>query len=424
MLMSLFANQTPGVRGAVTLSAMASPSKRKRRLRASEWPLGFSVLATVTLGLTATTVLLFVLTHLVFGTWKPWSVAPKSTTVLDLAKISLGIVAGIGATQALVVAYRRQRHLETDDSSFVTRFGAAAEQIAGTESALRLAGVYAMAALADQWTEQRQQCINVLCAYMRISPRSDDPGETEVRRAIIDLISSRCRRPGPSGWQANHFNLAGAVISGPAFFRGAKFIGWMDLNGAEFLGDAVFSGCEWRHDARFRASVFNGKTRFAHAKFKKQAQFRGARFNYKVSFEHAEFDHHASFVRAEFIHAVRFGSARFRQGAHFTATLFHRVANFREAKFDGDAKFHESEFAEAAYFEKIDPGPTGVRLLVPAAFHHPESIEWGPLTAVWTPEWNRKGIPRKRKIPRAEMADGGEDPDFTLSEEAEAQSDP
>lgn len=418
-----FANRRPGGHALVTVSAMASPTKRKRRLRASDWPLGFSVVATVALGLTATVVLFFVLTHLVFGTWRPWNVAPRSTTVLDLAKLSLGIVAGIGATQALVVAYRRQRHLETDDSSFVARFGAAAEQIAGTEPALRLAGVYAMAALADQWISQRQQCINVLCAYMRIiPPHSDGSGEVEVRRAIIDLIADRCRTPGQSGWQANHFNLAGAVISTPAHFRNAKFIGSMDLSGAEFSDAAVFSGCEWHRVALFRACVFNGRTRFPHAKFRRDAQFDGARFNDRVSFVNAEFGNHVSFARAEFISVVRFTSAHFRQGARFTSTLFHRTASFREAKFDGDAKFHESEFAGPAYFELIDPGSGGAGLLAGGAFHYPKSVEWGPLTPALTRVRTSSGKPRKMKIPRAETAVGVEDP--ALSEETDAESDP
>jgi hypothetical protein len=82
---------------------------------------------------------------------------------------------------ALVLNYRRQRHLELDETGrrdqvrlYVERFGAAAAQLGGDQASVRLAGVYAMAALADEWEEQRQQCIDVLCGYLRL-PYAGDP---------------------------------------------------------------------------------------------------------------------------------------------------------------------------------------------------------------------------------------------------------
>lgn len=35
-------------------------------------------------------------------------------------------------------------------------------------------------ALADEWVEQRQQCVDVLCGYMRLPPRQIDEGEEQV----------------------------------------------------------------------------------------------------------------------------------------------------------------------------------------------------------------------------------------------------
>ncbi len=56
------------------------------------------------------------------------------------------------------------------------RFGAAAEQLGGDKpAAVRLAGVYAMAVLADDWEAKRQTCVDVLCAYLRM-PYKPDPG--------------------------------------------------------------------------------------------------------------------------------------------------------------------------------------------------------------------------------------------------------
>ena len=57
------------------------------------------------------------------------------------------------------------------------RFSTAAEQLGSDKpSAVRLAGVYAMAGLADDWAENRQTCVDVLCAYLRL-PYVPDPGE-------------------------------------------------------------------------------------------------------------------------------------------------------------------------------------------------------------------------------------------------------
>src|SRR6202050_1057565 len=55
------------------------------------------------------------------------------------------------------------------------RFATAAEQLGSDKPAVRLAGVYAMAGLADDWEENRQTCVDVLCAYLRL-PYEPNPG--------------------------------------------------------------------------------------------------------------------------------------------------------------------------------------------------------------------------------------------------------
>ena len=56
------------------------------------------------------------------------------------------------------------------------RFATAADQLDSGKPAVRLAGVYAMADLADDWAENRQTCVDVLCAYLRM-PYEPDPGQ-------------------------------------------------------------------------------------------------------------------------------------------------------------------------------------------------------------------------------------------------------
>src|SRR5215472_6927650 len=83
------------------------------------------------------------------------------------------------------------------------RFATAAGQLGSDKPpAVRLAGVYAMAGLADDWPENRQTCVDVLCAYLRM-PYEPDPGQDapapeqlafrasrEVRHTVIRVTSA------------------------------------------------------------------------------------------------------------------------------------------------------------------------------------------------------------------------------------------
>jgi hypothetical protein len=103
-----------------------------------------------------------------------------------------------------IYAYRKQRLAEADAHradaiQLAPRYTTAAEQLGHEKPPVRLAGVYAMARLADDWNDQRQTCIDVLCAYLRMPARADeknDPdakAEQEVRATIQRLIAARLR---------------------------------------------------------------------------------------------------------------------------------------------------------------------------------------------------------------------------------------
>src|ERR1700691_5090944 len=87
------------------------------------------------------------------------------------------------------------------------RFATAAEQLGDDKPpAVRLAGVYAMAGLADDWEANRQTCVDVLCAYLRM-PYEPDPGKDspapeqlafqairEVRHTVIRVITAHLKK--------------------------------------------------------------------------------------------------------------------------------------------------------------------------------------------------------------------------------------
>src|SRR6186997_1726464 len=71
------------------------------------------------------------------------------------------------------------------------RFATAAGQLGGDKPpAVRLAGVYAMSGLADDWPENRQTCADVLCAYLRL-PYAPDPGNDASVQEQLDFRASR-----------------------------------------------------------------------------------------------------------------------------------------------------------------------------------------------------------------------------------------
>src|SRR5215831_5355926 len=95
------------------------------------------------------------------------------------AALIAGIVSLISLGGTVLVALRgfhasKQTFEEQHARTLNERFGAAADQLSTDKPpSVRLAGVYAMAGLADDWENHRQTCIEVLCGYLRMPYTSD-----------------------------------------------------------------------------------------------------------------------------------------------------------------------------------------------------------------------------------------------------------
>ncbi|MGW5918507.1 pentapeptide repeat-containing protein [Nocardia fluminea] len=323
---------------------------------------------------------------------------------LDITKIALVVAGGVGGAVALVVAYRRQRDLE--QSRFIERFGAAATQLGSPYTAVRTAGVYAMAAMAvvadESAGDRRQQCIDVLCGYLRL-PYSPDTGanhqtgqdrkETStsgvkvqdhfqylqndkvVRQTIVGVIAAHLH-DNENSWSNNNFNFTtahfedadfskatfsgdatfgGATFSGTAWFGEATFSGDATFSGATFSGtawfgeatfsgDATFSRATFSGDATFGEATFSGDAWFGEATFSGDAWFRGATFSGTAKFSRATFSSIATFGRATFSGTAWFGEATFSGTAWFRGATFSSIATFGEATFSGTAWFGEATF--------------------------------------------------------------------------------
>lgn len=331
-------------------------ARRKPQHRLRDLPLG----PAVTLSLTTFMLAAFLVLYLL---GRPWTngwlhLGTENLPWKDRLLYAGGVVTLSGAVVALVVSYRKQRDTET--GRFATAFAAAAQQLGDHAPSIRIAGVYALAALADRHPDRRQQCIDVLCGYLRL-PYSPDAGagyltqrsiettslvahttttdthafradDREVRLTIIRTIRDHLQPQVPSSWQGHDFDFTGATFDG-GDFRGAVFSGGkVDFAGAVFSGGkvtfehAVFSGGSVDF---FRAEFSGGKVGF------KRAEFSGGTvgFNYAVfsggtvSFNYAAFSlGTVGFKRAE----ISGGTVDFH-GAEFTGA----TVDFGDAKFSG-----------------------------------------------------------------------------------------
>lgn len=322
--------------------------------------------------------------------------ASRPSDVLELVKTTITVAGFVGAVLVGVYGYRKQRLVEgdahrTDAEQLAQRYTTAAEQLGHERAAVRLAGVYAMARLADDWVEQRQVCIDVLCAYLRMPYESDTAsekyreGEREVRHTIICLIRDHLRNPSaPTTWCGRDLDFTNAIFDG-GNFDDAKFTGGeVSFLGAKFTGGEVsFSGAEFAGGTVvFGYAEFTGGTVF----------FSGAKFTGSVvTFYYATFiDGTVTFNLTEFTDSsVAFDHAKFAGSTiYFTnAKIVGGVVFFGGVEFTGGiVYFGAAEFVSGAVsFTRAELAGSKV-YFDEAEFSIGCDITWGPLEppAAWT----------------------------------------
>ena len=287
---------------------------------------------------------------------------PHSKTIslhdaVGVAQLVFASVAGAGALVALVMAYRRQRVNEistANDRARVLndRFTTIAAQLGDHSAAVRLAGVHAMASLADDWPDNRQTCIDVLCAYLRMpstpEPRDDaDPaeklafrGHRESRHTVIRLIAAHLQRDAVVSWRGLDFDFSGVIFDGGSFAEAVFSGGMVKFDSAEFRDHFIFVGTEFSGAVvRFDHTVFSGEVLFREAQFGDGlVVFTSAGFSEGclVSFENAEFSGTVHFGGTEFIGGeVIFDGARFTGEVIFSSDFSGSKVSFRGATFSG-----------------------------------------------------------------------------------------
>ncbi|KMJ47421.1 pentapeptide repeat-containing protein [Rhodococcus fascians] len=352
------------------------------------------------------------------GQWWVWSLGDATgQQVFDSARTAVTLVGVVGLGGAAFLAYRRQKSteetldinrettthaskaLEVSTKSLQVstdtlilgqeqlvlgqkqfehetvrilreRYTAATEQLGSSSFAVRLAGLYALAALADDWRaidkpSEQQVCIDVICAYLRTPtiPMKEDvdedhqpilvediqagaKAEHEVRRTAVGIIAERTRRQQRTPEVEPESEAD--YVDGPWSDR--KF----DLTGAELV-DAKFYHCAF-DDLDLTDAQFHGKTSFT-ASHLRWALFTNARF-YPYGLKKGR----ASFAGA-LLTVANFDNLRVTVPCNFVGTRFWERATFTGATFTGPVSFDHAYFHEssATSFGKVDFGTDHVR---------------------------------------------------------------
>jgi uncharacterized protein YjbI with pentapeptide repeats len=323
------------------------------------------------------------------------------------------------------------------------RFATAAEQLGSDKPAVRLAGVYAIAGLADDWNEDRQTCVDVLCAYLRM-PYEPEPGDNapaverlaylgnrEVRHTVIRVIADHLRDGASVSWRGQDLDFTGAIFDGGNFqhcvfsggevrFNDSKFVGEVSFSHSVFSGGvASFHSAEFCGAVNFNAVEFSGgEVYFYFAKFSGGIMnFMGAKFSCgEVPFDYAIFsDGLITFDRAKFSGGkVSFNDALFTGGtATFGGAEFSAgTVTFRGTEFSRGTVTFASEFLSTSTVSEsrkaIPGGETTLKdresIFSGAKVDFSEVADWShPPTFSWTgrPPAGIKLPPTKTSTPRS-----------------------
>jgi Pentapeptide repeats (9 copies) len=333
------------------------------RRRTAHIPLFVSVAAAVLVGVG----LAAVMTRAVTGSYLELETPATAVAVL---KAALPAVAGAAIAVALVLLYRRQK--DSERGQFAQRFGAASAQLGDSDVAVRVSGVYAMAAVADEAATfaHRQQCIDVLCGYLRLPYDPNDganhlsefistttwsatapatnieeqrrqairQNDREVRKTIVRVVTRHLQRNADTSWSGNDFDFTGVLFE-DASFEGATFGGrHVSFGAATFTGEKTsFEHATFNAETvSFVGAKFDSPTSFGGATFRaSHASFDAARFGGRdISFDGARFaGEYVSFVRGGFTsEKTSFKSARFK----CLRASFDLPAEWKTVEFDWD----------------------------------------------------------------------------------------
>ena len=300
-----------------------------------------------------------------------WSLRQDNSTQLERIKTSLTIIGGIGAIGYLVIKFRERSALERGEAD--EKLVRAVQQLGDASPQVRIAGVYALADVADTYEgPYHQRVVDILCGYLHTDRLLKDAnGEIRyainedglldydhplssdgpVESAILSIIASHLRPPQATPqnnrnkayvgglWSSYRIDLHDATLTEQINFTDCHFK-QLDLRRATLFDRAIFS-----------KSYFAGSASFEYGTFKQAAYFDRTYFEFLSSFQGTKFERDALFGNAKFDLISYFNEVTFAGDVEFYGTIFSSTCDFTGSTFMRDAYFKEAEFNHP-YFRK------------------------------------------------------------------------
>ncbi|VEG26208.1 pentapeptide repeat-containing protein [Actinomyces howellii] len=317
--------------------AMTRADRRGSRLRDFRtWPLFGVILVWVVLALVVFTVLGWVWGEgaLWSSRWLTnWRSAGAGASPLDVVKVSLTTIGGIGGTGYLVIKYRERASAEraeaaaelarkdVEQEKAEQRLVSAVQQLGSPSPQVRIAGVYSLADVADTYRgPYKQRVVDILCGYLRSNrgqwekptEAADDSDKTPARTYVSDdgavestvlAVLGRHLRAGREAtsslpkvvqeveddqlWCDCAIDLHGAVLTERLNFDRTTFKNTTDFSGSTFTQNVIFRGATFHQNAYFEGVTFARNTTFAEAVFDRAPNYRDAIFCERTSFSNA-----------------------------------------------------------------------------------------------------------------------------------------
>ena len=278
----------------------------------------------------------------------PWQLKLDSETQAEsIVKIALTLVGGVGAVAYLVIKYQEQQQAgraekREKDRIVDTKMQDAINQLGSDKASTRIAGVYALADIADTYRGgYRQRVVDILCGYLRSDretyplgedgkpatglPRSGD-ADKAVESTILSMFVAHLKK-GPR--DENGDVTLRQQVRNDQLWCDCSF----DLHGATFHEDVRLIGTTFEHGLNFQGTKFERGANFSGAHFTGGADFLMAHFTGGADFGGADLDG-ANFSGAHFTGGANFVMAEFRTSAVFSGIQGQPSFRFEECKFN------------------------------------------------------------------------------------------
>lgn len=283
------------------------------------------------------------------GALSGWTLNGESSGPLERIKSSLVIIGGIGGVGYLVIKYRERSASERGEAD--EKLLHAVQQLGDTSPQVRIAGVYALADVADTYEgPYHQRVVDILCGYLRTdrllrdtngntryatnedgTPNYNHPlsADGPVESTILSVLANHLhssptgeeKHSTPGTWSSCHIDVHNAHLTEKLRFNNTH-ITTINAQGTAFVGDVDFSAATFMQDANFDGTSFMNNASFWKATFMQEADFRGATFQQNANFFAANLQQAATFYHSIFAGTTEFKFTKFPASTSFKDAIF------------------------------------------------------------------------------------------------------